>query len=185
MLAARRSLAGTELLLRDGADVGACDGQGYTALAMAACLGEAGTAALLVKHGARLDAVKFKQSVEEGGPDKEAAGNDGRLVAPWGLAMDCPSPKGVETLIDLGMNVDLVGTHPDDAGRLETPLVAAVRTQQPLIVEMLVRRGASLARAFSCNPGLLEFCRQRSGDDAFRILDLLVKHGAAELDIQR
>ncbi|KXJ87236.1 ankyrin repeat-containing domain protein [Microdochium bolleyi] len=171
LIAARRSRVGTELLLRAGADINVCDPAGLTALAMAAVSHDPDIARILVEHGARLDAASQGEGAHGGHP----------VAPPWGVDLRKSWPAGIEGLIDLGMDVDLVSTDPEDSERQQTLLVAAVRSQLPLMVEMLLRKGASLSKALECDPGLLDFCRQQQGEDGDMIMGLLTSHMAAEV----
>ncbi|KAH7032661.1 ankyrin repeat-containing domain protein [Microdochium trichocladiopsis] len=85
--------------------------------------------------------------------------------------------EAVPVLVALGADVDLVRTLPD--GLSLTPLVEAVHGADLQGAEALLKAGASLRKAFQCDPGLLDCCRKQ-GDSA--MADLLLAHGAAEWD---
>jgi len=96
------------------------------ALARAACDGDAGRVAALVKEGVDPNAIG-KEGVGPGGVRE--------VVTPLLWALDCQSLPGMEALLDAGADPNQVEEW------RETPVTVAAATDDPAFLRLLLRRG--------------------------------------------
>jgi ankyrin repeat protein len=157
--AMRGDTARVRLLLKQGADVNAAQGDGMTALHWAASRGDVDQTRMLVYAGARLEAmtrngnytplhlaartgrVAVVRALLDAGANVNAKTTSGGAL-PLHLAAAQGSAEAVTALLDKGAAVDA-----RDGAWDQTPLMWAAAYNRVAALETLIKRGASLAAA--------------------------------------
>ncbi|HEY5546395.1 MAG TPA: ankyrin repeat domain-containing protein [Gemmatimonadaceae bacterium] len=154
--AMRGDTARVRVLLRQGADVNASQGDGMTALHWAATRGDAGQVAMLVYAGARLEAstrngnytplhlaarggraVAVKALLKAGADAKAVTSAGG--ATPLHLAAGIGSTESISALLDAGAGVDA-----REGAWGQTPLMWAANYDRVEAVKLLLSRGADI-----------------------------------------
>ena len=155
--AMRRDAARIRLLIKQGADVNAAQGDGMTALHWAATHGDVGEARMLISAGARVDAMTrngnytplhlaartgnaaMVKALLDNGANVNAKTTSGGASA-LHFAAAQGSTDAVNALIDKGAAVDV-----RDAAWDETPLMWAAAYNRVDALQALIKRGANAA----------------------------------------
>ena len=155
--AMRRDGAKVRLLLKQGADVNAAQGDGMTALHWAASHGDADEARMLISAGARLDAVTRNgnytplhlaakggnvpvvRALLDAGASASAKTSSGGAL-PLHLAAAQGNPDVVAALLDKGAVVDA-----REGAWGQTPLMWAAAYNRLDALRMLIKRGADVS----------------------------------------
>ena len=155
--AMRRDGAKVRLLLKQGADVNAAQGDGMTALHWAASHGDADEARMLISAGARLDAVTRNgnytplhlaakggnvpvvRALLDAGASASAKTSSGGAL-PLHLAAAQGNPDVVAALLDKGAVVDA-----REGAWGQTPLMWAAAYDRLDALRMLIKRGADVS----------------------------------------
>src|SRR5215211_6601998 len=154
--AMRRDTAKVRLLLKQGADANAAQGDGMTALHWAATHGDADEAKMLIFAGARLDAVtrngnytplhvasrsgntSVVKALLDAGANAKAVTSSGGTTA-LHFASAHGSAETVNALLDRGAIVD-----PRETAWGQTPLMWAAAYNRVAALEALIKRGADV-----------------------------------------
>jgi ankyrin repeat protein len=157
--AMRGDTAQVRLLLKQGADVNAAQGDGMTALHWAATRGDASQVTMLVYAGARVEAVTRNgnytplhlaarggraaavQALLKAGANAKAAISAGGAT-PLHFAAGIGSTESITALLDAGAEVDVRETAFG-----QTPLMWAANYDRVEAVKLLLGRGANIAAA--------------------------------------
>jgi cytohesin len=174
-----------QLLIDKGADVNARDVDGVSPLDEAAWYGFLDTVAILLAHGARLNESEPKTGAT---PINEAAYNGHATLVQYLLQfkpdLGIPDKHGYTALdnaIRMGKEDSAVLLLEAEAKETETPqsltrvMDAAIRKDEPVLVESILQRGGSANGILSSGATPLDAA---AFDGAIKVVDVLLKHNA-------
>lgn len=177
----------TKVLLDNGADVNAKNGEGNTPLFAAVHQQNAEVAAMLIRKGADVNAknnygyapiraasrngnAEILKILIDGGADVNLKDNQGST--PLHVAVDEGDAETVRILIANGADIDAIGAFGD------SPIHSAVAHRQVKIVQMLVDKGARLTIRDRRGNTPLDIAEQ-AGDS--ELIAILKKHRSVEI----